>query len=139
MSRTNLRQGPKITLDRMQLLAQAERARAQARENFCAFRQYMHPDMIWGWWIQEVSLHLQQFYEDLVAGRRPKLALQAPPQHGKSSTAEDFIAWGAGRNPDLKTIYASFSDDLGVRINQNLQRIIGSRAISWRSPIRASV
>jgi predicted phage terminase large subunit-like protein len=52
--------------------------------------------------------------------------LQAPPQHGKSRAAEDFIAYVAGRNPDLMTIYASFSEELGVRTNLNLQRTIMS-------------
>lgn len=76
--------------------------------------------------MQDASLHLQQFYEDLAAGKRPKLAMLAPPQHGKSRTAEDFIAWVVGRNPDLKAIYASFSDELGVRTNSTLQRTIMS-------------
>ena len=51
----------------------------------------------------------------------------APPQHGKSRAAEDFIAWVAGRNPDLKIIYASFSDDLGVRTNLSQQRTIANQ------------
>ena len=76
--------------------------------------------------MQQVSLELQQFYDEFAAGRRPILVLQAPPQHGKSMAAEDFIAWVAGRNPDLKIIYASFSDDLGVRTNLALQRTIQS-------------
>jgi predicted phage terminase large subunit-like protein len=49
-----------------------------------------------------------------------------PPQHGKTTAAEDFIAWLAGRHPDWKTIYASYSDELGVQRNLNLQRIIQS-------------
>jgi hypothetical protein len=35
----------------------------------------------------------------------------------------DFIAWVAGRNPDLKTIFASYSDSLGERTSLGLQRI----------------
>jgi hypothetical protein len=83
---------PELRLDRARLLAEAERSRAEAREHFHAFRRYMHPDMLWGWFTQDVSLHLQQFFDDWMAGLRPKLALMAPPQHGKSSAAEDFIA-----------------------------------------------
>jgi len=45
------------------------------------------------------------------------LAICTPPQHGKSTAAEDFSAWMAGRNPDFKTIYASYSQDLGTRMN----------------------
>jgi predicted phage terminase large subunit-like protein len=57
-----------------------------------------------------------------VAGKRPKLAIMTPPQHGKSWAAEDFISWLAGKHPDRKTIYASYSDELGVLRNMNLQR-----------------
>ena len=41
--------------------------------------------------------------------------------------AEDFAAWEAGKNPSLKTIYASFSDELGVLRNMNLQRLFTSQ------------
>jgi predicted phage terminase large subunit-like protein len=72
------------------------------------------------------SADLQEFYQDFAAGRRPRLAIEAPPQHGKSWAATDFMAWVAGKNADLKTIFASYSDDLGVRTNLDLQRIVQS-------------
>ena len=96
----------------------------ERRENFALFRQHIRPKMKWGWWLADAANHLQQFYADLVAGKRPKLCLQAPPQHGKSWTVEDFCAWVMGRNPDLKIIFASYADSLGVRINNDLQRLM---------------
>jgi hypothetical protein len=42
----------------------------------------------------------------------------------KSWAATDFIAYVAGKQPDRKTIFGSYSDDLGVRTNNDLQRII---------------
>jgi hypothetical protein len=95
-----------------------------AREDFGLFRKQIRKGMIWGWWTQEVAWQLQRFYNDMVAGRRPKLAISAPPQHGKSWAATDFIAYVAGKMPDKKTIFGSYSDDLGVRTNNDLQRII---------------
>ena len=106
----------------------AAQAQAEARSNFWAFRRYMRPEMLWGWWVEQVAVELQQFYLDLVAGKRPQLALMAPPQHGKSWAATDFIAWVAGKNPNLKTIFASYSDDLGMRTNLDLQRMFMSPA-----------
>jgi hypothetical protein len=82
--------------------------------------------MIWGWWTQEVAWQLQRFYNEMVEGKRPKLAISAPPQHGKSWAATDFIAYVAGKLPDRKTIFGSYSDDLGIRTNNDLQRIITS-------------
>ena len=35
----------------------------------------------------------------------------------------DFVAWVAGKNPDLHTMFASYSDALGERTNSDLQRI----------------
>jgi predicted phage terminase large subunit-like protein len=115
---------PKRALDAHDIDLLIEVAATKARESFAAFRRFMHPEILWGWWMQEVAEELQRFWEDLVAGRRPKLALMAPPQHGKSSAITDFIAWVAGKNPDLKTIYASFGDELGISANLNLQRMI---------------
>ncbi len=36
----------------------------------------------------------------------------------------DFIAWVAGKNPKLQTIFASYSDKLGERANSELQYIL---------------
>lgn len=86
----------------------------------------MNPGMKKGWWQRDAARHLQQFYTELLDGMRPKLVIQAPPQHGKSDTIVDFIAWVSGKHPDLRTIYASFSERLGTRANSKLQRIYDS-------------
>lgn len=101
----------------------AEYMAAQARENLWAFRRYMDPRMHIGWWPRQVSYHLQRFYMLWKNGHRPKMLLMAPPQHGKSRGVEDFLGWFHGHEPDAKTIFASFSDDLGVKTNGVLQRI----------------
>jgi hypothetical protein len=36
----------------------------------------------------------------------------------------DFITWAAGRNPDLNTIFTSYSDELGTTANLRFQRIL---------------
>lgn len=97
-------------------------AAGEARQDFWAFRRFLDPDLIIGWWQEDAARHLQQFAADLEAGKRPMLLLQAPPQMGKSSTVVDFIAYVSGRNPDLRTIYASYSERLGERANLALQR-----------------
>ena len=99
---------------------------AQAGESFYWFRRLIRPQMLTGWWTDNIEAGLQKFYEDFMAGRRPKLAMGAPPQHGKSLAATDFTAWVAGKNPDRKTIFGSYSDELGMRTNLDVQRIIKS-------------
>jgi len=101
-------------------------AAMEARESFWAFRQYMRPTMMKGWWVRDVAHQLQAFYDELMAGTAPIMILQAPPQHGKSWAINDFICWVLGRNPELKQIFASFSERLGVRANLYIQRVLDS-------------
>jgi hypothetical protein len=112
----------------MQVLGRAERfhlkARWEARNYFHAFRRRVRPDLKWGWWIEYVSFELDRFVKDFEAGKRPKLVLTIGPQHGKSSTAVDLVAYVIGRNLDRRVIFASYSEELGVRANAELQRLI---------------
>lgn len=107
-------------------LAIEQKVRA-ARDSFWGYRQLMNPGMKDGWWQREVANELQDFAEAFLAGEKPQLVIQAPPQHGKSVQIIDLIAWVAGKDPDKKTIYSSFSERLGVRANLRLQRAYDSK------------
>ena len=98
----------------------------EARESFWAYRRFMNPRMTLGWFPFELAKALQQFAEDLIAGKAPKLVIAAPPQHGKSLNAVDLVTWIAGKAPHLRTIYTSFSDRLGIRANLRVQRVMSS-------------
>jgi hypothetical protein len=74
-----------------------------------------------------VAYELHRFWLQYQAGYRPKLLLQAPRQHGKSVMVTDFLSWIIGQNRDLKVIFSSFSDRLGLRANLRLQRIFSSK------------
>jgi hypothetical protein len=63
-----------------------------ARDDFAYFRCLMRPGMITSWWTREIARAMQKFYDDLIAGKRPMLAIGSPPQHGKSWAATDLIA-----------------------------------------------
>lgn len=100
---------------------------AEAREDFWAYRQFINGKKFKiGWFQKDIAEKLMQFYQEFIEGLRPIYIIQAPPQMGKSSTIVDFVSWLSGKNPDEKTIYASFSRSLGVRANLNLQRIFDS-------------
>lgn len=99
---------------------------AKAREDFLTFRIRINPKVKRGWFFYDITAHLQQFYYDLQDGKRPKLIIQAPPQHGKSEAVTDFICWLAGKDPSMRSIYASFSERLGVRANLKMQRTLAS-------------
>ena len=104
----------------VELLAQL--SLAEAREDFWCFRKVVNKNLITGWWQIEVAAQLQQFAVDFFAGKRPKLVLQAPRQHGKSSQIQDFVAWLFGLDPSINAIFSSYSERLGIRANLKLQR-----------------
>lgn len=111
---------------RRKIEVQRKKLILQSRDNFFIYRQLINPKDKWGWFNREVCDELQQFAEALERGERPKLVIEAPPQHGKSVAIIDFVSWMAGRNPDKRTIYGSFSERLGIRANLKLQRIYSS-------------
>ena len=63
------------------------------QSHFGLFRQYIRPGMLWNWWTEEVARRLTRFYEDFAAGRRPKLALMAPPQHVGCHRLHRVVCW----------------------------------------------
>jgi predicted phage terminase large subunit-like protein len=115
---------PLIAAERLDAMTEANAA--MARESFAVFRRTIRPGMLWNPFVGQLNRELQKFHTAFAAGKRPKLAMMTPPQHGKSWAAEDFSAWVAGKHPDWKTIYASYSDELGVLRNMNLQRLFTS-------------
>ena len=85
---------------------------ARARKYFWYFHIAIHPMMLQGFFQYEVCRHLQDFWDDFVAGKRPKLVLQ-PAATRQVTLMVDFIAWIAGKNPRLQTIFASYSNEAG--------------------------
>lgn len=120
------RQQTKAAILQRKIEIQRRRLILLARDNFLIFRQLMNPKDKWGWFNIELTNELDAFVKSLERGERPKLVVEAPPQHGKSVAIIDVMAWAAGRNPDGRTIYGSFSERLGIRANLKLQRMYNS-------------
>lgn len=89
------------------------------------------PNFQQGWFNRIIAQELQQFYFDVMAGKQPRLLIQAPPRSGKSELfSRRFPAWAFGKNPNLQMIAASYSADLSNRMNRDVQRIIDSQEYS---------
>jgi len=70
---------------------------------------------------------LDKFVDDVQAGKRPILILQAPPQHGKSEIASRKLpAYLLGRFPDWRIAAASYGDELAGAMAQDVRRNIAS-------------
>jgi hypothetical protein len=104
------------------------------QKSFKDFRKAIHPNLQWNWMVELVTAELQLFYDAFVAGKRPKLVTEMPPQHGKSLAAEDFIAWIAGRQRSWKTIFASYSEALGTQRKSQPLSPVQERRLSEHLP-----
>src|SRR5262245_37153969 len=110
---------------------EAKKALLYRRQNdFWWFRRHVRPEMLTAWWQQDVARHLNSWFQDFKLGKRPKLVLQSPPQHGKSEQVRDFVASLLGNNRGLKIIFTTYSDELGMATNLALQRMLGSPEVS---------
>lgn len=115
-----------MKLEDLDLLDQA--CILRARKNFYAYRQYIHDCKLKkNWFVRELSYSVQSFWDKYIAGEQPIMVIQAPPQHGKSQVITDAVTWFAGKRPDLRFIYASFSERLGIRCNKAFQRITNGK------------
>ena len=62
-----------------------------------------------GWYIQSMCHALEQ----IEGGEERRLVITVPPRHLKSVTASvAFVAWALGRDPTLKVMVASYSQEL---------------------------
>ena len=73
---------PLIMTERLDAMTEA--VAAMARESFAVFRRIVRPRMLWSPFVGQLTRELQKFHDAFVAGKRPKLAMLTPPQHGKS-------------------------------------------------------
>ena len=97
----------------------------KSRKNFLAYRMYLNDKkFLQNWFVVDLCRNLQQFYVDFVDNKRPILIIHTPPQHGKSWAVWDFVTWAIGQKNSLRVIYASYSDTLGVKCNQNTNRCL---------------
>ena len=42
-----------------------------SQKRFARFRRIIHPEMLWDWFVQEISDYLQDFYDDCVRASGP--------------------------------------------------------------------
>jgi predicted phage terminase large subunit-like protein len=99
--------------------------RRNARRSLLSFICYINSEYIVSDFSIQVCAALEQFYQDVVAGNRPVLIIEAPPQHGKSEiVSRNLPAWLLGINPDLSIGGLSYGKDLAADMNRDIQRLM---------------
>jgi predicted phage terminase large subunit-like protein len=106
---------------------EAELTLRRARTSLVDFIRYTKPDYLFGWFNEELCAILDQFTEDLINQKSPRLLIKAPPRHGKSEVASRrFPAYILGRYPWLQVMNASYSAELASAMNRDVQAIMDS-------------
>lgn len=97
--------------------------RRQARKALLEYILYTNPKYKTSSFAAMVCSALDLFLDDMQAGKRPILVLQAPPQHGKSEiVSRKLPAYILGRFPDWRVGAASYSDELANAMAQDVRR-----------------
>ena len=97
--------------------------RRGARRQLAAYIGFTSPKYKQSGFSAAVCAALDMFIDDMQAGRRPILVLQAPPQHGKSEiVSRKLPAFILGRFPDWRVGGASYSDELANAMAQDVRR-----------------
>ena len=102
-----------------------EADRVDRRDSLLEFVIDANPGYLAGWVHEEVCAALEQFYRDVQAGKKPRLAIFMPPRSGKSEIATRcFPAWGLGHDPTLEYMVISFSSDLANSFSYDCRDIV---------------
>jgi hypothetical protein len=92
-----------------------------ARRHLADFIAYTKHDYHFNWHHKLICEHVDKF----VKGEIKKLLIFAPPQHGKSEiTTRRAPAYLLGRNPKLRLAIISYSKELAMSFNRDIQRIV---------------
>lgn len=101
--------------------------RELARRRLIEFIQEFHPRYKAGWVHHDICRRLEQFAEDVAAGKSPRLMILMPPRHGKSQIASKlFPAWLLGHNPYFEVIACSYNVSLAIDFSREVRDVVRS-------------
>ncbi len=91
----------------------ATRQFARRRLIACVIR--FNPDYLAGWVHKDICARLERFMLAVEEGRNPRLMLQMPPRHGKSTLASiEFPSFVLGHHPNWEVIVTSYAETLAL-------------------------
>lgn len=107
------------------MAARKELKRRAASASLANFTLYTSPDYLMGWVHREICDTLDQFLQDIVDKKSPRLIISMPPRSGKSEiVSRKFPAYMLGRYPDLSYIGTSYSGDLSSSFAKDVKNIM---------------
>lgn len=99
--------------------------RELARRHILDLTALFTPNYLAGWFHHKLAALLDQFVEDVLAKRSPRLVISCPPRHGKSRLSSVSLPpYLLGRMPEAQVIAATYgqtlSDDFGRTVRDLL-------------------
>ena len=93
------------------------------RDNYALYLKYVYPDYIFTKFHALICNICQSVVEKVENGKKVKICISVPPQHGKSMTVTETLpSWFIGRNPDLRCIVTAYNADVAEKFgNKNRQ------------------
>lgn len=76
-----------------------------------------------GWYLNLLLEFLEDYFDDFVAGLRPRAIIQVPPQHWKSTTITLFNAYVL-EQLKINSIYTSYAERLTKKSNRLIRNVI---------------
>jgi predicted phage terminase large subunit-like protein len=109
--------------------------RELARRRLIEFIQEFHPRYKAGWVHHDICRRLEQFAQDVAAGKSPRLMILMPPRHGKSQIASKlFPAWTLGHYNYFELIACSYNVSLALEFSREVRDVVRSDRYSVLFP-----
>ncbi len=65
--------------------------------------------------------------EKVEAGKTERLAINLPPRHSKTWTAEHFVSWFLGLHPELNVIWVSYNAEIAEASGRRIRNIVNDQ------------
>lgn len=100
-------------------------ARFLSRKRFLPFVERVNPEYEAGWVHRDICKRLEKFSQDVIDKKGPRLILQVPPRHGKSTLASiAFPAWHLGNHPSHEFISVAYSASLSMGFSRKVRDML---------------
>lgn len=100
----------------------------KARRSFWYYCKLMYPSFYKD--NREYLKKLCDALQDFSFNDNEYMIINAPPRHGKSFTATNFIEWILGKNPTLKIMSGSYNEDLSKTFSKKIRTTIETEKIN---------
>lgn len=132
---TDLKQKSNEELARDLLLLRRQLRVQEARESMLAFGHFMMPDTSdpddadkSEYQPSAPARCLCELIEDMEAGRKKRIAVSMPPQHGKTvNLSIHGAAWIMGRNPYARIVLTTYSETRAQELGKDLINLLESK------------